>query len=282
MFFCFFQESVLAAVESMLVSLYGPLPSTEASVSCEVTGDASTFRALEACQQLPVSRQTETDAQDAVGDRTEAFPQPPLDCSDVDLFGTIAQTPAKTNDPASNTSLNQTSSSSSSEDWIINKSSFDLSHINGSLLDDDCLNTAETKSSLKESASLATPSNDGNMCAESWSMGRALTDPVTGGCLEPVKLHVPSEPKEVPEAVERYRSSPSKKPSNVIVARTPKLTVYDMIGSRTVRRPLSARALFERDCRESILQEDPGAGLQDVTTAVKESWESLREEDRQK
>lgn len=262
LFFCFYQESVLAAVESMLVSVYGPLPSTEA----------------------PVSGQTDTDAQDVVRDRTEAFPQPPLDCSDVDLFGTIAQTPAKAGDPASNTSLNQTSSSSSSEDWIINKSSFDLSYVNGSLLNDDCLNTGETKGSLKENTGSfdVTPNKDSNICAESWSAGRALTDPVTGGCLEPVKLHVPSEPKEVPEAVERYRSSPSKKPSNVIVARMPKLTVYDMIGSRTVRQPLSACALFERDCTESILQEDPGAGLQDVTTAVKERWESLGEEDRKK
>lgn len=275
---------MLAAVESMLVSLYGPLPGAQGSVSREVTGDALTSEASEAGQQLPVSAQTHTEAQDAVRDHTEAFPQAPLDSSDVDLLGTIAQTPAKDGDPASNTSLNQTSSSSSSEDWIINKSLFDLSHTNGSLLDDDCLNTVETKSHLSESAGLSavTPSRDGSMCGESWSRGRALTDPVTGGRLEPVKLHVPSEPLEVPEVVERCRSSPSKKPSNVIVARMPKLTAFDMIGSRTVRQPLSARALFERDCRESILQEDPGAGLQDVTTAVKERWESLGEEDREK
>ncbi|XP_062390522.1 PMS1 protein homolog 1 [Sardina pilchardus] len=279
------KDTVLSAVESMLVSLYGPLPSAEGSVSCEVTGDGPSSGALPTRQQLPGNRRTDdadAEARDVLRHDTAVLPQTPLDCSDVDLFGTIAP---KTGDPASNTSLNQTSSSSSSEDWIVNKSLFDLSHVNGSLLEDDCLTRGDTEDGVKESAnSLAvTPSADGSISAESWSMGRGLTDPVTGGCLEPVKLHVPSEPVEVPEeTVEKCRSSPSKKLSNVIVARMPKPTAYELIGSRPVRQPLSARALFERDCSVSILQEDPGAGLQDVTTAVKERWESLGEEDRKK
>lgn len=275
---------MLAAVESMLVSLYGPLPNTEACVSREAAGDTSTSGALQTQQGLPVNGRTDTDADDVVNDHRGALPQPPLDCSDVDLFGAIEQSPAKASDPASNTSLNQTSSSSSSEDWIINKSLFDLSHVNGSLLDEDRFNTGDTKDGPKESADLfaAAPNADRDISAESWSMGRALTDPVTGGRLEPVKLHVPSEPQEVREAVERCRSSPSKKPSNIIMAKMPKLTAYELIGSRSVRQPLSARALFERESRVSILQEDPGAGLQDVTTAVKERWESLGEEDRKK
>ncbi|XP_041940022.1 PMS1 protein homolog 1 isoform X2 [Alosa sapidissima] len=278
------KEAVLAAVESMLVSLYGPLADAEGSVSCEVTGDGSASGSLATHQQLPGNTRNndaDPDAQDVLSHNAAVSPQTPLDCSDVDLFGTIA---TKTGDPASNTSLNQTSSSSSSEDWIINKSLFDLSHVNGSLLDDDCLSTGDTKDGGKESADLfaVTPSADCSISAESWSRGRGLTDPVTGGCLEPVKLHVPSEPRGVPETIDKCRSSPSKKLSNVIVARMPKPTAYELIGSRPVRQPLSARALFERDCRVSILQEDPGAGVQDVTTAVKERWESLGEEDRKK
>lgn len=277
---------MLAAVESMLVSLYGPLPTAEGCAGHNANVDALPSGALQTGPRPLVNGRTNNDAEDVVSRHRAALPQVPLDSSDVDLFGAIEQTLAKTcGDPASNTSLNQTSSSSSSEDWIINKSSFDMSHVDSSLVDDDFLSTRDGREGLEGSADLlaVTPRTDGSISAESWSAGRALRDPVTGGRLEPVKLHIPTEPSEnVREVVERCRSSPSKKPSNIIVARMPKLTAFELIGSRAVSQPLSARALFERDSRASILLEDPGASLQDVTTAVKQRWESLGEEDRKK
>lgn len=287
---------MLASVESLLVDLYGPLAKTDDCVSHDANVDPLPSDAIETG---PVNGRTKSNAVNIVSSsHRAALPQAPLDSSDVHSFGAIEQTPARASDPANNTSLNQTSSSSSSEDWIINKSSFDMSHVDSSLVDDDFLSTSHDNKEAPErrvaaaDLSSVTPKTDGSISAESWSAGQALMDPVGGGLLEPVKLHVLSErpqqqqQQEVgeEEVVERCRgSSPlSKKPSNIIVARMPKLTAFELIGSRAVSQPASARALFERDSRASILLEDPGASLQDVTTAVKERWESLGEEDRKK
>ncbi|KAM9486397.1 PMS1 protein homolog 1 isoform 2-T5 [Clarias gariepinus] len=125
---------------------------------------------------------------------------------------------------------------------------------------------------------------DKEISAESWAMGKAFTDPLTGECLEPVKLHQPEAQKDDDLASETKTksSSPCTRPTNVIVEKMGKLTAYDLISSRSVRQPISAYALFEQDARSSVLLEKPRASLQDVTAAVKERWESLREEERKK
>lgn len=165
-----------------------------------------------------------------------------------------------------------TSSSSSSEDWIINTSLSDSSFAENSTVDQD------------DKPASCLVQVDKEISAESWAMGKAFTDPTTGECLEPVKLHQPEaqEDDDLEPEAKTKSSSPCTKPTNVIVEKIAKLTAYDLISNRSVRQPLSAFALFEQDTRSSVLLEKPRASLQDVTTAVKERWESLREEERKK
>uniref|UniRef100_A0A9J8AD36 PMS1 homolog 1, mismatch repair system component n=1 Tax=Cyprinus carpio carpio TaxID=630221 RepID=A0A9J8AD36_CYPCA len=162
------------------------------------------------------------------------------------------------------------------------ESSSDFDSINSSLPADDVVmnSTADLNcNSPKPSKSDSGPGQESIVSAESWSTGKAFSNQVTGECLEPVKLHVPKVHEDLGGST---RSSPSKRPSNVIMEKMAKLTAYELISNRSVRQPSSAFSLFEQDTRSQVLQENPRASPQDVTTAVKERWESLGEEDRKK
>lgn len=175
-----------------------------------------------------------------------------------------------------------TSSSSISEDWVINRSSSDFDSINSSLPADDVVmnSTADLNcNSPKETKSGSGPGQESKVSAESWSTGRAFSNQITGECLEPVKLQVPKVTEDLGGT---EPTSMSKRPTNVIMEKMAKLTAYELISNRSVRQPLSAFSLFEQDTRSQVLQENPRASPQDVTTAVKERWESLGEEDRKK
>lgn len=179
-----------------------------------------------------------------------------------------------------------TSSSSISEDWVINRSSSDLDSINCSLPADDVVmnSTADLNSnSPKASKSDSVPGQESQMSAESWSAGRAFSNQITGEYLEPVKLHIPKANEDLGGTeTKSMRCSPSKRPCNVIVEKMAKLTAYELISNQSVRQPSSAFSLFEQDTRSQVLQENPKASPQDVTAAAKERWESLGEEDRKK
>ncbi|KAL6484345.1 hypothetical protein MHYP_G00063900 [Metynnis hypsauchen] len=278
------KDAVLLAVESVLISLYG---SYSIGNDKQEVGDEHTHSAAAQNPQkspAPESRKQSDRASE------EGVAQPSLDSHMVAPAPPVMLERSATNtkEQISETSLPSTantSSSSSSEDWIINKSSsFDSVNFS-SFADNVALNSTVDPDCSSPRAS----KDDGDqglgdkICPESWAMGRAFTDQTTGQCLEPVKLHLPEahEGNEVPDPKSKS-NSPSKRPSNVIMEKVAKLTAYDLISSRSVRQPLSAFALFEQDTRSSVLQENPQASLQDVTAAVKERWESLGEEGRKK
>ncbi|XP_046701888.1 PMS1 protein homolog 1 isoform X2 [Silurus meridionalis] len=245
------KDAVLLAVESVLISLYGSY-----SVGNESHESAEQSHSVVELTKEPEKVQEKEAPQSSVVST-------PL------VLGNA--TPIKKDSETSPGTAN-TSSSSSSEDWIINTSLSD-----SSFSENVGLNSTIPPEDKQESCTE-------EISAESWTMGKAFTDPTTGDRLEPVKLHQPGAQNDVdldPE-VGTKSSNPCKRATNVIVAKTAKLTAYDLISSRSVRQPLSAFALFEQDTRSSVLLEKPRASLQDVTAAVKERWESLGEEERKK
>ncbi|KAK7154453.1 hypothetical protein R3I94_007700 [Phoxinus phoxinus] len=161
----------------------------------------------------------------------------------------------------------------------------DISLNDPELLENSSINADKQDADLncnspKASKSDSGPGQESEVSAESWSTGRAFSNQITRECLEPVKLHVPKANEEDLGGTEP--TSTSKRPSNVIMEKMAKLTAYELISNRSVRQPLSAFSLFEQDTRSQVLQENPRASPQDVTTAVKERWESLGEEGRKK
>ncbi|KAG7330809.1 hypothetical protein KOW79_004778 [Hemibagrus wyckioides] len=256
------KDAVLLAVESVLISLYG---SYSVGNDNHVTEEQS--------HSTVETRKERNEAAEI------AAPQPRAVSPPVVLDKPTTNTKEKDSDTSLPGTAN-TSSSSSSEDWIINTSLSDSSFaeniaLNSSLDPDDKHESSLVQVDKEISAEIS---------AESWAMGKAFTDPITGECIEPVKLHQPEAKKDgdLPPENNSTCSSPCRRPTNVIVEKMAKLTAYDLISSHSVRQPLSAFALFEQDARSSVLLEKPRASLQDVTAAVKERWESLGEEERKK
>lgn len=251
------KDAVLLAVESILISLYG-------SYSVGNENHVTTGQSHSGVE----SRKEPSEVPE------KGAPQPSVVDPPVVLDSTT-----NTKGKESETSLPgtaNTSSSSSSEDWVINTSLSDSSFAENLVLN----STVEPDDKHESCVGPV----DKEISAESWAMGKALTDPTTGDCLEPVTLHQPEAQKDADHLLETKTksSSPCMRPTNVIVEKMAKLTAYDLISSRSVRQPLSAFALFEQDTRSSVLLENPRASLQDVTAAVKERWESLGEEERKK
>uniref|UniRef100_A0A8C8IGC8 PMS1 homolog 1, mismatch repair system component n=1 Tax=Oncorhynchus tshawytscha TaxID=74940 RepID=A0A8C8IGC8_ONCTS len=197
---------------------------------------------------------------DSLAEHSVRVAKAPSDCSDGPLSRVVAGDQTA-----------DTSSSSSSEDWIVNLNpgDFDLAFPQ---LEDYMASTGHDKGKDVEQLS-----------AVSWSRGTALTDPSTGEPLQPVKIHLATGwSSDLGQVKAKGQSSPGKKVSNAITEKRAALTAYDLINNRAMRTPLSPAALFERETRASVLQEKPTASLQDITTAVQERWKNLGEEDRKK
>ncbi|KAF5903384.1 PMS1 protein 1, partial [Clarias magur] len=251
------KDAVLLAVESVLISLYG-----SHSVGNDNQTMAEQSHAVEGIRKEP-NEVPEKGTQ-----------EPCVFASPVVPDNSTTHTKEKDSE-ASLPGTANTSSSSSSEDWVINTSLSDSSFGENVVLN------STTEPDDKSDCCLMQV--DKEISAESWAMGKAFTDPLTGECLEPVKLHQPEIQKDdLASETKTKNSSPCARPTNVIMEKMGKLTAYDLISSRSVRQPLSAYALFEQDARSSVLLEKPRASLQDVTAAVKERWESLGEEERKK
>ncbi|XP_037136457.1 PMS1 protein homolog 1 isoform X1 [Syngnathus acus] len=107
--------------------------------------------------------------------------------------------------------------------------------------------------------------------AEDWSRGTALTDPVSGEPLQPVRIHQAAEQTET-----------SKKTFNVITEKRAALTAFDLISNRTMRAPLSPVALFEKQARVELLRGKPSASLKEISDAVDDGWKKLMEDERKK
>lgn len=249
---------MLLAVESVLISLYGSYS----------VGNDNHATAGQAPSVVEIGKEPSEVPE-------KGSPQPSMVASPVVLDNSPASTKANDGETSVPATAN-TSSSSSSEDWIINTSLSDSSFAENTVLD----STVEPDDKQDSCVGLV----DKEISAESWAAGKAFTDPTTGEDLEPVKLLQPEAHKDSDLVSENKTKSNSsfKRPANVIVEKMAKLTAYDLISSRSVRQPLSAFALFEQDTRSSVLLEKPQASLQDVTAAVKERWESLGEEERRK
>lgn len=252
------KDAVLLAVESVLISLYGSYSVGNDNHATEGHSHSVVDIRLEPYEAIE-----------------KAAPQPSTVSPPAMLESSIMNTSEKDSD-TSLPGTATTSSSSSSEDWIVNTSLSDSSFA------ENIVSNSTVEPDDKGESCLVQV--DKEISAESWTMGKAFTDPITGECLEPVKLHQPEAQKDgdLAPQTKAKSSSPCRRPTNVIVEKMAKLTAYDLISSRSVRQPLSAFALFQQDARSSVLLEKPRASLQDVTAAVKERWEILGEEERKK
>ncbi len=271
---------MLTAVEAFLFSLYGYRQSGDPPPETELTHETSSS------QSRPL--QTDTSQPDS-----EQSVQGDNGCTNHN--GGLLKDPPNNDDTAerTNVSLNlQTSNSSSSssvaEDWIVSQISSRLEPSFSLCGDQSCTQTPETGSDSKTPERVendAVPGADTSrdqISAEDWSRGTALTDPVSGEPLQPVKIIHPSKNNHPDSNEFKSHSSSNKKMLNAITEKRAALTAYDLISNRAMRAPPSPAALFEKEARAEVLREKPTASLQDISAAVDQRWKNLGEEDRKK
>lgn len=241
------KEALLAAVEALLVSLYGFRPRSDQPAETKPNHES-----------LPPP---------STGLETDASPPENQGSADREDVPTEAESAASLQRQASNCS----SSSSVADDWIVNQIPAQLRSSssprddettrNGSQITGTCSATGSPENACDAPVAEARKTQ---ISAKDWSRGTALTDPASGEPLRPVAIHQPS------------------KPTNAITEKGAALTAYDMISRRATRAPPSAAALFEKEARAEVLREQPAAGLQEISAAVQQRWRNLSEEDRQK
>nr|AAI52496.1 Zp3a.2 protein [Danio rerio] len=186
------KDEVLLSVETMLISLYGYSNGEE---NLKTAGNPSDVTSLDEPKRTSP-------------DISLKHPELPEDSS---------SNAEKQDGELSLSNTANTSSSSISEDWVINRS--DLDSINCSVpVDDVVMNSTADLNSNSPKASESDSGPESQISAENWSAGRAFSNQITGEYLEPVKLHIPKAIEDLGGTeAKSVKSSPSKKPSNVIV-----------------------------------------------------------------
>ncbi|PNJ73939.1 PMS1 isoform 14, partial [Pongo abelii] len=131
--------------------------------------------------------------------------------------------------------------------------------------------------------------NSLEISADEWSRGNILKNSV-GENIEPVKILVPEKSLPCKVSNNNYPSpeqtnlneDPCNKKSNVIDNKSGKVTAYDLLSNRVVKKPMSASALFVQDHRPQFLIENPKTSLEDATLQIEELWKTLSEEEKLK
>ncbi|KAM5267680.1 PMS1 protein homolog 1 isoform 7-T11 [Hipposideros larvatus] len=133
----------------------------------------------------------------------------------------------------------------------------------------------------------AVPDKSLEICADDWSKGNALKNSV-GENIEPVKILVPQGSSACkasnnnnlsPEQKNLSEGSYNKK-SNVVDNKSGQLTAYDLISNHVIKKPMSASDLFVQDHRVQFLTENPKTSLEDAIIQIEELWKTLSEEEK--
>ncbi|KAF6738651.1 PMS1-like protein 1 [Oryzias melastigma] len=265
------KEAVLTALEALLVSLYG----------FRLSSDPSSEKQSSHEKVVPPPSPLQMDdlQEEKRGSTEKALSLNDVEDNGHKHGGTVSST-GNADVLIDRQPSNCSSSSSIADDWIVNRIQAELQS-DFSLCE---IEMSENKSgeSLTDAESPAAGTSEDQIPAVDWSRGTALIDPSSGEPLQPVTIHQPSKHNQSDFAEVKRQSSPNKKTVNSITEKGAALTAYDMISNRTIRGPLSAAALFEKEARTEVLREKPTASLQEISTTVHERWKNLREEDRKK
>uniref|UniRef100_A0A8C5QF05 HMG box domain-containing protein n=1 Tax=Leptobrachium leishanense TaxID=445787 RepID=A0A8C5QF05_9ANUR len=121
---------------------------------------------------------------------------------------------------------------------------------------------------------------------DDWSKGVALKNSV-GEYLEPVKILSHQVDRDAGEnvsdsIVEKSSENMVKKPSNVIIDKSGFLTPYDLISNKAIKQPMSDIDIFIQENRFSILDDNPKASIEDISSRAEEMWEQLTKEEKLK
>ncbi|XP_043750031.1 PMS1 protein homolog 1 isoform X1 [Cervus elaphus] len=298
------KESVLTALENLMTTCYGSLPSTNSYESNKT--DVSSA-------DMVVSKTTETDVL-LTEMETSGNNYPNVDTSAIPFQNDVRNDKFGENTDyclnrqvhigdhyddhfnSENSSIDKNDGNTFKEIPKNNSSCEDTQEEYSETCSVDSVEQAQSangskghrdESGKKEEA--AVPEKSLEICVDDWSKGNMLNS--RGENIEPVKILVPQKSlvsnvssnnsNTSPEQKNLCESSCNKK-SNVVDNKSGQLTAYDLISNRVIRKPMSASALFVQDCRAQILTDNPKTSLEDAALQSEELWKTLSEEEKLK
>ncbi|KAB0380068.1 hypothetical protein FD755_007852 [Muntiacus reevesi] len=298
------KESVLTALENLMTTRYGSLPSTNSYESNKT--DVSSA-------DMVVSKTTETDVL-LTEMETSGNNYPNVDTSAIPFQNDVHNDKFGENTDyclnhrvhigdhyddhfnSENSSIDKNDGNTFKEIPKNNSSCEDTQEEYSETCSVDSVEQAQSangskghrdESGKKEEA--AVPEKSLEICVDDWSKGNMLNS--RGENIEPVKILVPQKSlvsnvssnnsNTSPEQKNLCESSCNKK-SNVVDNKSGQLTAYDLISNRVIKKPMSASALFVQDCRAQILTDNPKTSLEDAALQSEELWKTLSEEEKLK
>ncbi|XP_023617903.1 PMS1 protein homolog 1 isoform X11 [Myotis lucifugus] len=291
------KESVLIALENLMTTCYGSLPSTNSYENSKT--DVSSA-------DMAVSKKAETDV---LFNKTESSGSnyPNVDTSSISFQNDVHADESGEN---INGCLNHIHVHDHYDDHFISENSNTDNTKNTFLeIPMDNLSSEDTQKEYTETCFVgsvtqaqsengridesggnekeAVPEKSVEICADNWSRGNALKNAM-GENIEPVKILVPPGSSAC-EGSERSPPSPEQKSlddgscnkkSNVVDHKSGQLTAYDLISRRVIKKPMSASALFVQDHRVQFLTENPQTSLEAAAIQIEELWKTLSEEEK--
>nr|XP_048311976.1 PMS1 protein homolog 1 [Myodes glareolus] len=286
------KEAVLNALENLMVTCYGPLPSTESCENNKAAVSTANMAARETAEtDVPVNTMkspgnnypnAETLAvhfqNDESRENTANYLNQQKDVSNHCDGHFSSEHPHINKDTRSPF---QSVSMDSSPSEPVQSSAGSGDHIQGENGRNGTEERGEGGGESFLEKSLA-------ICADDWSKGNVLN--AMGENIEPVRILVPQKSLACKVSDNSYPAlepknlsdGPCSKTPNVIDNRPGQLTAYDLISNRAVKKPMAARALFVQDRRTQFLAENPKTSLEDAAAQIEALWETLSEEEKLK
>uniref|UniRef100_A0AAA9T6I6 PMS1 homolog 1, mismatch repair system component n=1 Tax=Bos taurus TaxID=9913 RepID=A0AAA9T6I6_BOVIN len=298
------KESVLIALENLMTTRYGSLPSTNSYESNKT--DVSSA-------DMVVSKTTETDVL-LTKMETSGNNYPNVDTSAIPFQNDVRNDTSGENTNyclnhqvhigdhyddyfnSENSSIDKNDGNAFKEIPENKSSCEDTQEKNGETWSVDSVGQAQSENGNKghrdesgENEEAAVPEKSAEICVDDWSKGNILNS--RGENIEPVKILVPQKSlvsnvnsnnnNTSPEQKNLCESSCDKN-SNVVDNKSGQLTAYDLISNRVIKKPMSASALFVQDHRAQFLTENSKTSLEDATVQIEELWKTLSEEEKLK
>ncbi|NP_001079545.1 postmeiotic segregation increased 1 [Xenopus laevis] len=160
---------------------------------------------------------------------------------------------------------------------------FAVSHSNS--MDTESLNPIDSvhQVSEKDTFKKTTLINVPDIVDDIWSKGSAFKDSL-GDNLEPVKLlNLSTEThfdKNTGEASNVQNSKDTNNKLNVISGKSGFVTAYDLISKRAIKKPLSAEEHFIQAERSKLIDDNPLASVEEISSKGKDLWGKLNQEEK--
>ncbi|XP_044282950.1 PMS1 protein homolog 1 isoform X2 [Varanus komodoensis] len=306
------KESICLAIEDILTSVYGPL--TEAT-SCETDiTDAiledifangmeqmiSPINEMESCSDInphtcmPLASlnkdvqngETEKNADISLKNQTLCHNSSGDLPGEIEISSNEMVGYDRFQDGTLNNFLSQDEQSMSKEVFNLDSRTF-INPYSKNSIKGDLRNDSFQEAEKREGAII--PKDSSEVTADKWSMGNAFKNSREEN-LEPIQILIPGMKEARPQKKNdvdnqqklQEENNQSIKASNVVNNKVGQITAYDLIRNQTIRKPMSAFALFTQDHRLGLLTENIKISTEELMLKLEEMWKMLSEEAKKK